>query len=484
LTSSETKVNTLIQITRSLARQLRAVFRQSIPLGANRNNSLWANLQAGPDGLEVIFQCDSVAVIYRQAIPCAPHACRFPLDALKDIESRRDDLVQLEATDGGQVRAQWSDDGIPQTRMYAVAKGTESAPLPPMPAQFVVIGPGFLKALDDARQTVAKEAIRYALNRIQLRGETGDIIATDGKQLLKQSGFQFPWKEDVLVPALAVFGGKELVHDDTVTIGKTPGHLVIRSGPWTFFLGIDTTSRYPKADLVIPSSAIDATTCRLSPEDAAFLGRAITRLPGARDEHSQVTLDLNGDVAVRGKAADQPQVMEIMLARSSVSGRPVRVCGYRSALARAVAMGFMEICVAKPDVPVVCRAGQRTYVFMPLDEKHAIPPSPDAIQITGEDRVYPKPMPEKRVIPMPTPEEPCSNHPQEAIAPTEANDKTPAAVGSMRALVTEAESLRSAAHDLHSRSTRLIVALRQYGKRSRLMASTLASLRQLQKIAE
>jgi hypothetical protein len=476
----------LITITRSLARQLRAVFRQSIPLGANRSQLLCAAFQAGPDGLEVLFQCDGVSVSYRQAAPCPPHACSLPLVAFKDFESRGDDILQLQATDAAHVQARWSDDGIPQTRIYEVANGVDRAPLPPMPDRFVEIGAGFLKALDDARLTAAKEAIRYALNRIQIRGQAGDVIATDGRQLLKQSGFQFPWKEDVLVPALAVFGGKELTEEQAIVIGQAASHVVLRVGPWTFHMAIDTASRYPKVDLAIPAATANATTCRLSPEDCAFLAKAITRLPGSHDEHAQVTLDLNGHVAVRGKAENQPQVMEILLAGSSVSGLPVRICGYRSALARAVAMGFRELCVAKPEAPVVCREGQRTYVWMPLAEKLALPASTDAIRIrSDESSTLPsRRLPEMKVIPMPQANEALPDVRQETNAPTCTADKAVPTPGSIQALVADAESLRNAAHELHSRSARLIVALRQYGKKSRLMVSTLASLRQLQKIAE
>ena len=37
----------------------------------------------------------------------------------------------------------------------------------------------------------------YPLGNLQLRGRAGEIIATDGHQLLLQGGFHFPWPEDV-----------------------------------------------------------------------------------------------------------------------------------------------------------------------------------------------------------------------------------------------------------------------------------------------
>jgi len=50
------------------------------------------------------------------------------------------------------------------------------------------------------------------------------------------------------------------------------------------------------------------------------------------------------------------------------------------------------------------------------------------------------------------------------------------------ALIAEAQSLRVALHDAYSRSARLVSALKRQKKQSRLMASTLASLRQLQQL--
>ncbi len=57
--------------------------------------------------------------------------------------------------------------------------------------------------------TTDREPTRYALNCLQLRGR-GDIAATDGHHILIQSGFAFPWAENLLVPAKSVLGCQEL----------------------------------------------------------------------------------------------------------------------------------------------------------------------------------------------------------------------------------------------------------------------------------
>ena len=50
------------------------------------------------------------------------------------------------------------------------------------------------------------------------------------------------------------------------------------------------------------------------------------------------------------------------------------------------------------------------------------------------------------------------------------------------ALIAEAQALKEALHDAYGRSARLVAALKRQRKQSRLMASTLASLRQLQQV--
>src|SRR5207249_213544 len=93
----------------------------------------------------------------------------------------------------------------------------------------------------------------YAITRLQLRGAAGRVVATDGRQLLVQEGFTFPWTPDVLVPALGVFGCRELPPDAPVTVGRTEKHVGVRVGPWTFLLAIDADGRFPAAEQAIPT---------------------------------------------------------------------------------------------------------------------------------------------------------------------------------------------------------------------------------------
>src|SRR5436305_3026212 len=146
-------------------------------------------------------------------------------------------------------------------------------------------------ALHDASAMAANDAVKYAINNIQLRSKQGKIIATDGKQLLVQQGFSFPWDDDVLVPASAVFGCKELVNDGPVSIGKSREFITLTMGPWTLHLAMDDKGRYPQTDNVMPSSREEPTVFQLDPGDAEFLLRTLDSLPGVSDEHAPVTVE-------------------------------------------------------------------------------------------------------------------------------------------------------------------------------------------------
>ena len=98
-------------------------------------------------------------------------------------------------------------------REYAVPDTKKAPVFPEEPSKLFSIESGILKALDDACQTASKDNVRFALQKLQLRGGTGDIVATDGHQLLVQGGFALPWRMDVLVPAVNVFAYAVLPQD-------------------------------------------------------------------------------------------------------------------------------------------------------------------------------------------------------------------------------------------------------------------------------
>src|SRR5579871_1339490 len=319
----------MIEITRALARQLRAVFRKSTWAGSLRGIRSPVVFQTDRDGLSVRVYDPEVAVVHHQPGKYAPEALAVPAEVLDDTEGRGEDLISLEANGPQTVQARWTDAGVPQVRDYDAKDPDNSPAFPELPPRWTTLEPGLLQALTDAAHTAARDNPRYAVHRTQLRGAAGEVVATDGRELLIQGGFPFPWQDDLLIPSVGAFALRKVPQDAPVALGKTDTHVGLRVGPWTFLLTLDKEGRFPNAQHVVPALTGNVTTCRLSAEDATFLAKALPRLPGGKDEDAPLTLDLNGHLAVRVRGEGQPQATEVVLSRSAVDGPPVRLVSNR-----------------------------------------------------------------------------------------------------------------------------------------------------------
>ena len=137
----------------------------------------------------------------------------------------------------------------------------------------------------------------------------GEVVATDGRQLLVHRGFTFPWKEDVLLPRLPVFGHRDMALSGPVAIGRTDKDVAVRVGPWTFVLAIDATSRSPPVDRVVPAEAGVTSRLQLHPADAADLLELLRnhwRIENCLHYVRDVTL---GEDACRVRKGTAPQVL-------------------------------------------------------------------------------------------------------------------------------------------------------------------------------
>ena len=482
----------MITITRRQARRLRAVFRRHALGIAHRGSVPPLVFRADPDvGLLVRYVLPDLAIEHVFSGADRPESSiALPLDALADFEGKDDVAVILEAAAPNRTVVRWEDRGIPQTREYAVPDLAGLPPFPEPPATFETCPGGLLDALAEAVATTDEGSTRYALDCLQLKGDTGEVVATDGRQILIQGGFRFPWEGDLLVRRTPLFASRGLPRDRPVEVGRTDSHVVLRAGPWTIGLAIRADGRFPRIEQAIPAEHAAATRLRLDPEDARFLGRSLDRLPGGEAPNAPVTVDLNGAVAVRACAEGGGRVTELVLGRSGYTGEPVRLNTSRHFLARAVRLGFAEVQVVGPEDPVACRDGRRAYLWQPLGRESAIGPSDDAVRIDSGGTVPavgPVGHPQEEVTRGgPVPE----SRPVEILiaAPhgTANGVPTGSSTGGIAALIQEAEALHEALADAKARTHRLIGALRRHRKQARLTSATLAALRQLklQEVAE
>jgi hypothetical protein len=171
--------------------------------------------------------------------------------------------------------------------------------------------------------------------------------------------------------------------------------------------------------------------------------------------------------------------------------QPVRFALNRRLLARALALGLTELSVVNPDMPLVWQDARRTLVIMPLGKDSVLPAAEDAVRVlSAEATTVPQPAPPQPPLPkhrrttMRVPSTNGNGNGHLALpSPAKDGPENPSAANSAGSLIAEAEALRNAAHDVFGRASRLVAALNRQRRQTRLMASTLASLRQLQTLS-
>jgi hypothetical protein len=216
----------------------------------------------------------------------APHASRkgsavVPLDLLKSLERADPDPVKLVPQDSGAGLARWAENGTAVERDFPAAPPDSFRPFP-LPRRWSPETERFRTALHEAGKTAARQRTRYAIDRVQVRGKAGQVVASDARQALIQGGFVFPFTEDLCVSAVPIFGVRELA--GAVRLGRTASHLVVGVGEWTVWLPADPPARYPDVAAVVPQPAEpsridfgDADADRLlAPAGLDQLGDAVT----------------------------------------------------------------------------------------------------------------------------------------------------------------------------------------------------------------
>ncbi len=329
----------MITITRQLARQLRAVFRRSV-LGIDHKGPIPPLVLHGEgQRLRAQYQYHELAVEYVE--PCSHRqldSIPVPLEALADVEGSDDGAVVLESFEPDKTVVRWQDRGISQVRQYEVAPFGKIAPFPETPTAWTRVSGDVLSALAEASATCTGDNARYALDCIQLQGTADRIIATDSRQLVIRSGCGLPWNDDLLIRRSPVFACKACAGEQSIRIGKTDTHVVLRIGPWTTFHEIQKDARFPRVEDAIPEDRAVSTRIRLDPDDARFLQSALGRLPGSEELNTPATIEMNGKVVVRAKGAEQTQVTELVLNRSGYTGPVIRINSNREFLSRAASL--------------------------------------------------------------------------------------------------------------------------------------------------
>jgi hypothetical protein len=300
-----------------------------------------------------------------------------PFGLLRCCHGPRADLVQIQRQDQA-IQVEWQEAGIPQLMEYPAAECEE---FPALPDELDRNASRLMEALRAACETATDDSARYALDHLQLRGSAGQVISTDGRQLLVQEGFQFPWEGELLIPANRLLCSRELRRGKSVEIGMTSEWVALRSGPWTMWLRINAKARFPDVLELVNNRPEAVASLQIPDEDAEFICAALKPKPFHQDDAGKVTLDLNGEVTVRTREAGQGQQRDYVLCRSERSGESLRANTSRDYFRRALQLGFREISLSGSDTQASCRDEHRIYVWALLTQADTLQYQPDALRI-------------------------------------------------------------------------------------------------------
>lgn len=452
----------MIELTRKQIHFIRSTIRQALGITSARRAPN-VTVRATPIGLLIQSASDNVAIEHRVEGDFQPEVVTLPYEALQACEGKRNDQVSIQR-DGDTISVEWLDGGIPQTAQYSHVDPIE---VPESPTELTGIDREFIQAMAEVVATTDNESSRYALSCVRLRGSDGQIAATDGRQALMQSGFSFPWDDDILVPATKAFSSKAFGNATEVSIGHSDDWGSIQADNWTLHLKIEKDARFPNVDDQVPAVESATTTMTLSDTDAEFLTQASQKLPAASEFNAPVTVDLNGSVVIRAKGADQDVGTELVLSNSQRLGEEVRFNTNRDYLRRAASLGFRQIQLRTSEAPAFCRDDRRSYIWALLGKEGAITPDAKLTRIESPCD-SPKPSPQRRTtIPMPN-----TKHPER----TRPSEDKPASV------LAKAEALRDSLSTALTDTRELIAAIKAKRKQNRLVETTLRSLKQLENI--
>lgn len=488
-----------ITITRRLAQQLRAIVRRA--LGLTRSSGLTLSISRDRNGLCVRAHGIDAAVEFRDGTAgtgsdvTVAENYWLPLQFLDECQGKKDVPVRIDTATPGRASVEWRDGNVPQLLQYDMKPPADPQPLPAWPEDLVENPPNLLRALYEASETTDPGSARFALGCLRLRGEDGTIAASDGQQLLVQGGFHFPWAGDVLLPGNRIFGSSDLPRDVPVRIAKSGDWLVLGIGPWRLGFRINTQGRFPKLDTHVPRPEAASARCRLADGDAEFLAQTIPRLPCEDSTNDPVTVELNGAVVVRAHSADPVPPTEAIARHSTWEGEPLRVNTNRRYLARALRLGFRELCFFGAMSPMACFDGTRSYIWALLDHASAIRPDENATRIESPACEPPDTVPAQQARRGVASRPPAKSRGHDHVRPTghEPTDQSPRAVSLARqvapkrtgpqdlnALIERVQTLRASLRDALAKTNEVIRGLKQHRRAARTLESTLGAIRQIQ----
>lgn len=449
----------MIPIPRGLCRAFPALARKCVS-GRPRGPAPVVVFEAKGGTLRVWAKTDETVLAYTGPTDREDEMLAVPMAVLEAVEGPGSEAVELAVGPKLTGEARFTDRGVPKAHPFDAILPGKQHRLPDPPDDWHTVPAAFLMALYECGRTTAKDATRFALTRVQIKGKAGQVVATDGRTAFIQGGFKCPFADDLLVPALPVFGARELAGERAVRVGRTTTHLVVEAGPWRVFLPIDRAGRYPDVAGVVPRHAPTAVV--IDDRDAAELLEKLGGLPGGDADHRPVTLAVAGvEIVVRAGDAKADAVKSVRLRCSTATGPPVRAAIDRRVLARALMLGCRRVRLTA-DKPVVFEGENRTLLTVTLDPALAVGPTPDT---EAPDTNHNTDTIERRTV---------VKHESNGHPPNGRHDPPDAADP-----LAAAEELRAALGDALAAATRLVAALKHQKKEKKALTQVWSSLKAL-----
>jgi len=372
----------VIKISRREIHHVRAVLRRAGLARPAAGGSPTVLITASSDGIRLRASSSDLVAEYHIDRPSKPEQHTVPLTMFDACHGKNSDLVAFTTTSRGELEVEWTDRGIPQLLVDANrSEPVESAVVVPVPGEVCTNPAGLWQALVDATTAGTSDTSRFALDAIQLRGEAGEIVATDGRQALVQSGYQFPWSDDLLISTTGIFRGREIVPNCQVMVGHTDGWVYLQTASWSFWLKTDRERRFPMVHSIFRAPDMATSRLHLSDSDAKFLLESLPGLPNDELFNHPVTLALNEQAVIRSRANGGNRTLELVLNESRPTGEPVTVALNRRYLAQALELGFRELLLFGASEPAQFQDGKRQHIFALLAPDSALKPVADAVQI-------------------------------------------------------------------------------------------------------
>ena len=389
----------------------------------------------------------------------------LPTSVLAEVEGSTDEMVTLERQSRTLAVVRWHGGSKPRTLPVGLILPGKQHEIP-APPELAPVSEKLLAALHECGRSAARENGRFALSRVQLQGRSGRVVGTDGKIALLATGCEFPFTDDVLVPALPVFGSKPLLRAKVMHIGRTSIHLIIAAGPWSVWLPFDSKARYPDVFALIPKQP--PAVAHLDHGDVVELLKVLSGLPGKDEEDSPVTIDVGSTVKIRGRDETTQDTQEVTLARSTISGPAQQLAFNRRILARALSLGCRTLKVT-PDKPLVIEGEHFSMIALALDSSLIVPPTAQGGKTSAIVAIAPT-----STLAQPIHTLQRSND----MPPPDTNGHTPPR-GDPPDPLFAAEELRDALADATSKAARLVATLKAGRKEKKVLASVFANLKQL-----